>query len=71
MFQLATVFSVKSIVNGTKIVMEGLTKRTTERGFKDEKKFGRKGKRKISAGRYKTGKATKIRIRVTYGKEEH
>lgn len=44
MFQLATVFSV----NGAKIVMEGFMKRTTERGFKDEKKFGRKGKRDFS-----------------------
>lgn len=47
--------------------MQGFMKRTTEQGFKDEKKFGRKGKREISAGRYKRSKATKI----TCEKEEH
>lgn len=34
------------------------------------KNLAEKG-REISAGRYKRSKATKIRIRVTYEKEEH
>lgn len=52
MFQLATVFSVKSIVKDTKIVIEDFMKRTKEQGFKEalrmRKKSGRKGKRDLS-----------------------
>lgn len=42
MFQLATVFSVKSIVKDTKIVIEGFTKRTKEQGFKEALRMRKK-----------------------------
>lgn len=68
---MASVLNIESIINGTKMVMEGFMKVTTELRFKDEWKSGRAKQRDFSWEVQYNYKATQIRTGATCGKEEH